>query len=173
MDGNNAEKQYKLENMSIAICSGTFDPITLGHCDVIARASQIFSRVIVAVAQNASKNTWFDLETRCELARVALKDFSHVEVKPVKGLLVDFAKEQQAQVILKGIRNLQDYTYEDAMSMVNRKIAGIETLFLPTDPQLAHISSSMVKELTLHGADITEFVPANVAQAISQLRAES
>ena len=155
-----------------AIYSGTFDPITLGHEDVVRRAAQLFPRVIVAVARAHHKKTMFDLEARLALARASLADCQGVEVMPFDGLLVDFARAHGASAIVRGLRSHTDYDYEVQMSGMNRHLAGeVDTVFLYTSAGLQHISSTLVREISQLGGAIEGLVSAPVAQALLALRA--
>ncbi|OKL54657.1 pantetheine-phosphate adenylyltransferase [Bowdeniella nasicola] len=152
---------------SIAVLPGSYDPMTLGHVDVIKRARSMFDRVIVAVAYNASKNSLFDLDTRVELARASTQEIENVEVKPVPGLLADFCREEGATAIVKGLRGSADFDAELAMSLMNRELCDIETVFIMGAPGLNHIASSIVKDVARHGGDVSEFVDPAVARALS------
>lgn len=157
--------------MSVAICPGSFDPLTLGHLDVIRRASALFNRVIVAVAQNSAKSQLFDAERRADLAREALAesgDQHSIEVTIVPGLLADFCREQGADAIVKGLRGPADLYAEQAMALMNRQLSGVDTVFVLGDPALSHIASSLVKDVARHGGDVTAFVPPAVARALGE-----
>jgi pantetheine-phosphate adenylyltransferase len=147
------------------IYPGTFDPITHGHTDLITRAARIFDKVIVAIADNSKKNPQFSLEKRIELAKTALAPLKNIEVCSFSNLLVDFAKEKQAKLILRGLRAVSDFEFEFQLAGMNRKLAPeIETIFMtPSEPH-SHISSSLVREIANLGGDIQQFVhPAVVA----------
>lgn len=152
--------------MSIAVIPGSFDPITLGHVDVIRRARGLFDTVIVAVARNASKSPLFSPAQRVELAAAAVQDIDGVSVVEVPGLLVDYVTAVGATAIVKGIRIGADLEAETPMALLNRHLAGIETLFLPADPRHAHIASSLVKDVARHGGPVADMVPAPVAAAL-------
>jgi pantetheine-phosphate adenylyltransferase len=155
-----------------SIYPGTFDPITRGHTDLIQRACRLFDRVIVAVAANPGKQPVFDLEERLAMARTVLTDFPAVEVLPLDGLLVEFARTHQAQVIIRGLRAVSDFEYEFQLAGMNRKLAPeIETLFLTPAEQYTYISSSLVREIASLGGPITEFVDERVeAELVRKLR---
>jgi pantetheine-phosphate adenylyltransferase len=155
-----------------SIYPGTFDPITRGHTDLIQRACRLFDRVIVAVAANPGKQPVFDLEERLAMARMVLTDFPAVEVLPLDGLLVEFARTHQAQVIIRGLRAVSDFEYEFQLAGMNRKLAPeIETLFLTPAEQYTYISSSLVREIASLGGPITEFVDERVeAELVRKLR---
>ena len=154
---------------TIAIYPGTFDPITRGHCDLVQRASRLCTKTIVSVAKNTGKNPFFSWEERVELAREALAGIPGVEVRGFEILLVEFARQCQAQVILRGLRAVSDFEYEFQLASMNRHLnAEIETVFLTPAEQYSFISSSLVREIARLGGDITAFVPPNVAAALKQ-----
>jgi pantetheine-phosphate adenylyltransferase len=146
---------------------GTFDPITNGHADVIQRAARLFDRVVVAIADNAPKSPFFPIEERLELAREVLADQPGVEVVPLDGLLVDFARRLEVQAILRGLRAVSDFEYEFQLAGMNRRLApGVETLFVTPAEQHAYISSSLVREVARLGGDVSDFVHPAVARAL-------
>ena len=150
-----------------AIYPGTFDPITNGHADIVKRAAQLFEQVIVAVAANPKKLATFTLEQRVELAQIVLKDFNNVTVQGFESLLVDFAKQHQAQVIVRGLRAVSDFEYEFQLANMNRTLnPEIETLFLTPITQYTYISSSLVKEIATLGGGVDEFVHPAVSAAL-------
>ena len=151
--------------MTVAVCPGSFDPITLGHLDVVRRASLLYDDVVLAVATNATKVTLLDLAERVALARHAVSGVPRVRVEPVPGLLVDFCREIGATALVKGLRNGADYDAELPMALMNRHL-GIETVFLPADHSVAHIASSLVKEVARYGGTIDDLVPDGVAEAV-------
>ena len=155
-----------------AIYPGTFDPITRGHTDLVERALQLFDRVIVAVAENKSKAPVFSQEERINMATVALQELNGVEVMPLTGLLVEFAKQHQAKAILRGLRAVSDFEYEFQLAGMNRKLAPeIETLFLTPAEKYAYISSSLVREIASLGGDVSPFVHKNVmAELVKRVR---
>ncbi len=153
--------------MRLAICPGSFDPVTNGHVDVIQRASQLFDKVVVLVAVNAGKHGVFSAEERCVLLRRATAHLPNVEVDSYGGLLADYARERKAAAIVKGLRALSDFEYEFQMALTNRKLNDeVETVFLTTSTEYMYLSSSLVKEVARLGGDITEFVPPCVANDI-------
>ncbi len=154
--------------MSLAVCPGSFDPLTLGHVDVVRRSRGMFDEVIVGVAQNANKKYLFSDDERIALAEEALKDIDGVRVELVSGLLVDFASERGAVAIVKGLRGAADYDDEHAMALLNRHMSGIETVFIMGDPALNHIASSFVKEIAAYGGKIDDLVTDNVAKALKE-----
>ena len=153
---------------SLAVCPGSFDPITLGHVDVVKRALSLFDEVIVAVANNPSKSHMLDSDQRVMLARQALVGLDGVTVEPVSGLLADFCTERGARAIVKGLRGSADFDDEMAMSLLNRHLSGVETVFIMGDPTLNHVASSMVKEIARYGGDVTGLVPDAVATALTR-----
>jgi pantetheine-phosphate adenylyltransferase len=151
---------------SLAVCPGSFDPITLGHVDVVRRALTIFDEVVVAVANNSAKSYQFDSEQRVTLARQALHGIEGVRVEAASGLLAEFCKERGARAIVKGLRGSADFDDEMSMSLLNRHLSGIETVFIMGDPALNHVASSMVKEIARFGGDVTGLVPDAVARSL-------
>lgn len=155
--------------MRIAICPGSFDPVTYGHLDIIRRASQMFDRVVVVVMTNASKAPLFSKEERLELLRRATLGLSNVEVDSYGGLLAEYARTRGATVIVKGLRAMSDFEYEFQMALTNKKLnPEFETLFLPTSIEHMFLSSSMVKQIAGFGGDISHFVPECLLEKINQ-----
>jgi len=145
--------------MRKAIFPGTFDPFTIGHYSVVQRALTFMDEVIIGIGINDSKRTWFSTERRVEMVRQLYADEPRVTVAAYDGLTVDFAKEHGAQFIVRGIRTVRDFEYEETIADINRKLAGIETLLLFTEPELTSISSTVVRELLQFGKDVTPFLP--------------
>ncbi|WP_100349995.1 pantetheine-phosphate adenylyltransferase [Luteimicrobium subarcticum] len=152
--------------MSLAVCPGSYDPITLGHLDVVRRARGVFDEVVVGVAQNAGKSALLAVAERVDLARAAVADLDGVRVEPVPGLLVDFCRSVGARAVVKGLRGGADFDGELPMALMNRHLAGVETFFLPGDPALAHVASSLVKDVARYGGDIDDLVPEGVGDAV-------
>ncbi len=153
--------------MSIAIYPGTFDPVTNGHIDLIERASKLFDRVVVSIATNQNKTPYFSTEQRLALLRQVLAPYSNVSVAVVQGLLVDFAQQQNATVILRGIRTSTDFDYELQMAGMNRQLnATLETIFMVPAEQFSFVSSNLVREIASLGGDVSRFVPPAVVAAI-------
>ncbi len=146
-----------------ALCPGTFDPVTNGHLDIIGRASETFELVVVAVLENPSKQPMFTVEERVAMLEKACADMTGVEVTSFDGLLVDFARRRDGAVIVKGLRAVSDYEFEIQMAQMNHRLAGVETLFMPTNPSWSFLSSSLVKEVARFGGDIEGLVPDEVA----------
>ncbi len=145
--------------MKTAVYPGTFDPITLGHSDIVRRAAQLFDKVIVAVAVNAAKTPTWSADERVSMARQVLAEFPNVEVKSFDTLLVTFVQQSNAGVILRGLRAVSDFEYEFQLAGMNRHLAPeIETLFLTPAEQFTFISSSLVREVASHGGNVSEFV---------------
>ena len=157
--------------MRIAVCPGSFDPVTLGHLDIISRASRIFDRIIVAVPVNPSKTASFSVEERMELLhRVCAEErLENVEIDKVTGLLADYAREKGAMTIIKGLRAMSDFEYEFQQALTNKKLnPELETRFLATSAENMFLSSSMVKQVAGFGGDISHFVPACILQTIKE-----
>ncbi|SNR90573.1 Phosphopantetheine adenylyltransferase [Anaerovirgula multivorans] len=153
--------------MKIGIYPGSFDPITNGHLDIIERASKLCDKVIVAVLQNPSKNPLFTLEERVYLIEEAVKPFKNITVDCFSGLLIDYAKKNDAKVIIKGLRAVSDFEYEFQMALMNRKLApDVETIFLMTSSENSYLSSSLVKEVAKFGGCIEGLVPASTKKEI-------
>ena len=150
-----------------AIYAGTFDPLTYGHLDVIERAARIFPRVVVGVAASQEKSPLFSLEERMDLVRAVTQELAGVEVAPFSGLLVDFAEQQEVEVIVRGLRAFSDFEFEFQMALTNRTMKPrIETLFLMPKQDYSYVSSSNVREVAKMGGDIRPFVPAPVQAAL-------
>jgi len=157
------------DNKKIAIYPGTFDPITLGHIDLIRRALKIFDKIIVAVAESKEKNPLFSLEERVSLAREALKDFKNVEVLSFKNLLVDFAKSKGCSIIIRGLRAISDFDAEFQLATANRKLfPDVETVFIMPSEKYFYINSRLIKEIARLNGNISCFVPKNVEQALKE-----
>jgi pantetheine-phosphate adenylyltransferase len=151
----------------IAAYTGTFDPVTHGHADVIRRAARLFDELIVAVANNSAKKTLFDLETRLELTRETFADTPNIRVEATSGLIVEFAREHDVRVLVRGIRGVGDFEYERQMGTMNRYLADeVDTIFLAPDPAYAHISSTLVREIASLGGRFDALVPDPVARAL-------
>ncbi|WEV66065.1 MULTISPECIES: pantetheine-phosphate adenylyltransferase [unclassified Bifidobacterium] len=156
--------------MTIAVCPGSYDPVTAGHLDVIERSARIFETVHVVVAVNCAKTPMFSEETRVDVIRRALvKDgYPNVVVASTDGLITDYCTKVGASVIIKGLRQNGDYEAELGMALVNRKLSGVETMFLPANPILEHISSTIVKDVARHGGDVTGMVPNCVVGMLAE-----
>lgn len=154
--------------MTTALCPGSFDPPTNGHIDVIGRAGEIFDRVLVAVVENPSKMPTFTATERIGLFRQALGDRPGLEYDVFTGLLVDYAADRGADVIVKGLRTAEDFGYELQMAQMNASVKGVETVFLPTSPEWSFVSSSLVREVAVLGGSVDHLVPPVVAAALKE-----
>jgi pantetheine-phosphate adenylyltransferase len=150
------------------MCPGSFDPPTNGHIDIIRRCSAIYERVIVAVVSNPSKNSMFTLGERIELLGASLDDLDNIDLMSFDGLLVDFASEQEVDVVVKGLRAGSDFDYELQMSQMNSHLRGMETVFMPTSPDWSFVSSSLVREVARLGGSVGDLVPPPVATALEE-----
>jgi pantetheine-phosphate adenylyltransferase len=156
-------------SVSTALCPGSFDPVTLGHLDIIERTSRHFDRVIVAVIRNPQKSqSLFTLEDRQEMLHEVTAHLPNIEIEFFKGLLVDFAKDHGATAIVKGLRAVSDFDYELQMAQMNQKLSGIDTYFISTSPQYSFLSSSLVREVARFGGDVSSMVPAVVAKRLAE-----
>lgn len=155
------------KRLSRVIYPGTFDPITNGHLDLIERAADMFDEVIIAVAASPSKNTMFSLEQRVQFAQDVTQHLTSVSSKGFSGLMVDFARQEQANVLIRGLRTTVDFEYEFGLTnMYRRLMPGLESVFLTPAEEHAFISSTIVKEVAIHGGDVSNFVPDIVAKAL-------
>jgi len=153
----------------LAVCPGSFDPVTNGHLDIIRRGAKVFDNVVVVVFNNAAKSSLFTVEERIDLLKQATADLPNVQVDASDGLLMDYAKRHGAQVILRGLRAVSDFEYEMQITSMNRKLdPAIETFFMMTNNQYSFLSSSVVKEVAKFHADVTDLVPEGVAKALIQ-----
>ena len=159
--------------MRRAVCPGSFDPVTNGHVDVINRAAGLYDELIVAVLVNPGKAGLFDVEERMALLRDAVAGLPTVRVDSFQGLLVDYCRAHDVPVIVKGLRAVSDFEYELQMAQMNRELAGIETLFVPTAPQVGHLSSSLVKQIATFGGDVSSLVPPAVNERLLAQRESS
>ena len=154
--------------MTVALCPGSFDPLTNGHVDIVRRAASLFDRLIVAVIENPSKTPLFPLDERLGLMREVFADIRTVEVCAFSGLLVDFVSSQGVDVIVKGLRAGGDFDYELQMAQMNQHLSGVETVFLPTSPQWSYVSSSLVREVARLGGSVESLLPERVARAVKE-----
>ena len=150
----------------LAICPGSFDPVTYGHLDVIGRAAALFDDVIVAVGRNSAKNYLFTQQERLELVRETTAEWPNVTVEALEGLLVDFARARGAGVLVKGIRFASDFDFELQMAHINAVVGSVETVMLPASSQWSTLSSTMIREVASYGGDVAAFVPEVVAERI-------
>ena len=159
-----------------AICPGSFDPVTHGHLDIIERAAQMFGEVVVAVGRNSAKNYLFTPDERAAMISEATAHLPNVRVEMLEGLLVDFCRDRDIDVIVKGLRFASDFEFELQMAQMNHALTGIETVMLPTASRWAHLSSTMIREIAGLGGDVGQFVPDSVnrriAAKVAALRAQ-
>jgi pantetheine-phosphate adenylyltransferase len=142
-----------------AVCPGSFDPVTNGHLDIVGRASKLYDEVVVAVLINKTKSSLFTVEERVQLLKECTSEYGNVRVESFHGLIVDFCRENDIQVITKGLRAVSDFDYELKMAQMNNGLGQVETLFMPTSPLYSFLSSSLVKEVATFGGDVTGLVP--------------
>jgi pantetheine-phosphate adenylyltransferase len=142
-----------------AVCPGSFDPVTNGHLDIIERASNLFDEVVVAVLINKSKSSLFSVDERIELLAEVTSPWGNVKIDSFHGLLVDFCRDRGIGAIVKGLRAVSDFDYELQMGQMNLSLAGVETLFMPTNPLYSFLSSSLVKDVATYGGDVSGLVP--------------
>ena len=155
--------------MSIAVYPGSFDPVTLGHLDVIRRASQLFDHLVIAVLHNSAKTPLFSVEERVKMLEEMTKNMPGVKVVPFEGLLIDFAKEMSAGIVVRGLRAVTDFEYELQMAQTNNKLSPeLETVFLTTSLEYSYLSSTIVKEVAAFGGDISQFVPETIERRIQE-----
>ena len=157
--------------MRRAVCPGSFDPVTNGHVDVISRAAALYDELVVAVLVNPGKAGFFPVEERMELLRESVAHLPNVRVDSFQGLLVDYCGANDIPVIVKGLRAVSDFEYELQMAQMNRELASVETLFVPTAPQVGHLSSSLVKQIAIFGGDVSRLVPKAVHERLLAHRA--
>ncbi|WP_155372080.1 pantetheine-phosphate adenylyltransferase [Catellatospora vulcania] len=152
--------------MRRAVCPGSFDPVTRGHLDIIDRSSRLFDEVIIAVLVNQTKQGLFSIAERIEILREVTKNLPNVRVESFQGLLVDYCRDNDAQVVVKGIRAVSDFDYELQMAQMNIGLSGVETLFMPTNPLYSFVASSLVKEIAKWGGEVSSFVPELVERRL-------
>jgi len=145
-----------------ALFPGSFDPITIGHVDIIKRALPLFDEIIIAIGVNAEKKYMFPLEDRKQFIEDAFKEFDAVTVKTYKGLTADFCKAENAQYILRGVRNTADFTYEQTIAQANAEVMDVESVFLVASPAVSHVSSSIVRDIARNDGDYSSLVPFRV-----------
>jgi pantetheine-phosphate adenylyltransferase len=153
--------------MRRAVCPGSFDPVTNGHLDIIGRASRLFDEVVVVVLVNQAKSALFTVDERITMLREVTASFDNVRIESFRGLLVDFCRAQEAAVLVKGLRAVSDFDYELQMAHMNIGLAGVETLFMPTNPLYSFLSSSLVKDVAKWGGDVSSHVPDLVGRALA------
>ena len=152
-----------------AIYPGSFDPVTFGHLDIIIRSSKIVDELIIGVLMNKAKSPLFSVEERVKMLKEVTKDLDNVKVVPFDGLLVEFARQQKARLVIRGLRAITDFEYEIQMSQTNHKLEPeVETMFLTTNLKYSYLSSTIVREVAAFGGDISQFVPETVAKSIKE-----
>ena len=152
--------------MRRAVCTGSFDPVTNGHIDIVSRASGLFDEVTVAVLVNKSKQSLFTVEERMDMLAEVCAEFGNVKIDSFHGLLVDFCQERDIHAIVKGLRAVSDFDYELQMAQMNSSLAPVETVFVPTSPEYSFLASSLVKEVATWGGDVSSLVPASVLERL-------
>jgi pantetheine-phosphate adenylyltransferase len=155
-----------------ALCPGSFDPATLGHLDIIGRASRLYDELVVAVLVNKTKSSLFTVEERIEMLTAVTAEYGNVRVDSFHGLLVDYCRAHDIPVLVKGLRAVSDFDYELQMAQMNHDLAGVETLFMATNPTYSFLSSSLVKEVATYGGDVSGLVPALVLERLLHRLAE-
>jgi pantetheine-phosphate adenylyltransferase len=151
-----------------AVCPGSFDPVTNGHLDIIGRAARLYDELYVAVLVNRSKSGLFSIDERMEMLRDVTADLPNVHIDSFQGLLVDYCRTNQITVVVKGLRAVSDFDYELQMAQMNYGLAGVETLFMTTNPLYSFLSSSLVKDVARWGGDVSGHVPKIVARALAE-----
>jgi len=158
--------------MRRAVCPGSFDPVTLGHLDIVGRASALYDEVTVAVLINKKKASLYTVEERIDLLREVTAQYGNVVVDAFHGLLVDYCRDKSIPTIVKGLRAVSDFDYELQMAQMNLSLAGVETLFMTTNPQYSFLSSSLVKEVATYGGDVSHLVPEVVHRSLVERLAQ-
>ncbi|HEX3334949.1 MAG TPA: pantetheine-phosphate adenylyltransferase [Jatrophihabitans sp.] len=151
-----------------ALCPGSFDPVTNGHIDIIGRAANIYDEVVVAVFVNQSKSSLFSVDERRDMLAEVTASYPNVTIDVFEGLVVDYCRVHDIPVIVKGLRAVSDFDYELQMAQMNRGLAGIDTLFMPTNPEYSFLASSLVKEIAKWGGDVSSLVPPNVLKRLKE-----
>lgn len=154
--------------MRTAVCPGSFDPVTNGHLDVFARASEMADEVIVAVLINKTKSSLFTVEERIEMLEETVAPLGNVRIDSFHGLLVDYCRDHGIKAIVKGLRAVSDFDYELQMAQMNYRLAGVETLFISTNPLYSYISSSLIKEVATYGGDVSGLLPDPVLERLTE-----
>ena len=154
--------------MRRAVCPGSFDPVTLGHLDIVGRAAAVYDEVTVAVLVNKKKSSLFTVDERIEMLREVTASYGNVVVDSFHGLLVDWCRTHEVPVIVKGLRAVSDFDYELQMAQMNLTLASVETMFMTTNPQYSFLSSSLVKEVATYGGDVSKLVPERVLASLTE-----
>jgi pantetheine-phosphate adenylyltransferase len=155
-----------------ALCPGSFDPVTNGHIDIIGRTAHLYDEVVVAVFINQSKSGLFSVDERRDMLVEVTAEWPNVSIDVFEGLVVDYCRVHDIPVIVKGLRAVSDFDYELQMAQMNRGLAGVDTLFMPTNPEYSFLASSLVKEIAKWGGDVTSLVPPNVLKRLKELAAD-
>jgi len=150
------------------VCPGSFDPVTNGHLDIISRASRLFDEVVVAVLINKTKQGLFSIDERMEMLEATTKEYGNVRIDKWHGLLVDYCNQNDIPVIVKGLRAVSDYEYELQMAQMNHRMAGVETMFMSTNPLYSYLSSSLMKEIVKYGGDVSGLIPELVHSRLAE-----
>lgn len=151
-----------------ALCPGSFDPVTNGHIDIIGRSASLYDEVVVAVFVNQSKSGLFTVDERRDMLTEVTTEFPNVTIDTFEGLVVDYCRDHDIPVIVKGLRAVSDFDYELQMAQMNRGLAGVDTLFMPTNPEYSFLASSLVKEIAKWGGDVSSLVPSNVLKRLTE-----
>lgn len=159
--------------MRRVVCPGSYDPVTNGHLDIISRASRLYDEVVVAVLINISKKSLFTVDERVEMIGEVTKQYGNVVVEKFHGLTVDFCRDRDIPVIVRGLRAVSDFDYELQIAQMNHRMAGVETMFMATNPLYSFLSSSLVKEIAQYGGDVTGLVPEAVRERLTRRYAGS
>jgi pantetheine-phosphate adenylyltransferase len=152
--------------MRRAVCPGSFDPVTNGHLDIVERASRLYDEVVAAVLVNKSKSGLFTVEERMDMLTEVTREYGNVQVDSFHGLLVDYCRSHDIPVVIKGLRAVSDFDYELQMAQMNHRLAGVDTMFIATNPLYSFLSSSLVKEVAMYGGDVSELVPQHVRKRL-------
>jgi pantetheine-phosphate adenylyltransferase len=155
-----------------ALCPGSFDPVTNGHIDIIGRTANLYDEVVVAIFVNQSKSSLFSVDERMAMLSEVTAEYPNVTIDTFEGLVVDYCRVHDIPVIVKGLRAVSDFDYELQMAQMNRGLAGVDTLFMPTNPEYSFLASSLVKEIAKWGGDVTSLVPPNVLKRLKELAAD-
>ncbi|POM24558.1 Phosphopantetheine adenylyltransferase [Actinomadura rubteroloni] len=154
--------------MRRVVCPGSFDPVTNGHLDIISRASRLFDEVVVAVLINKTKKSLFTIDERVAMLEEVTREYGNIRIDTWHGLLVDFCRQNDIPVIVKGLRAVSDYEYELQMAQMNHRMAGVETLFMSTNPLYSYLSSSLMKEIVKYRGDVTGLIPEMVHRRLAE-----
>ncbi|WP_026313683.1 pantetheine-phosphate adenylyltransferase [Actinomadura flavalba] len=159
--------------MRRAVCPGSFDPVTNGHLDIISRASRLFDEVVVSVLINKTKKSLFTIDERVEMLTEVTKEYGNVRIDTWHGLLVDYCRQNDIPVIVKGLRAVSDYEYELQMAQMNHRMAGVETMFMSTNPLYSYLSSSLMKEIVKYRGDVSGLIPELIHERLAARLQES